>query len=113
VGKPRDRIRDGRSPNPGSWKGLASIAEDTREYLSTWENYRLPAEKYWQLDDERILVLVHLFGRGKTSRVDPGEMGARGAVLFHVSGGLVTRLVTYFDRDNAFADLGLTLDTGT
>jgi hypothetical protein len=34
-------------------------------------------------------------------------MRSHGAALFHISGGQVTRLVIYFDRDRALADLGL------
>jgi len=32
---------------------------------------------------------------------------AEGADLFHLRGGRVTRLVIYFDLQNALADLGL------
>jgi hypothetical protein len=35
---------------------------------------------------------------------------SQGANLFHVSGGKVRRLVVYFNRETAFADLGLAAD---
>ena len=66
------------------------------------------------LDQARVLVLLHAAGgRGKTSGVVLGQHGGGGAGLIHVDGGKVTRLVAYFDRDRALADLGLTPDTGT
>ena len=41
--------------------------------------------------------------------LDPhfGQMQAKGASLFHIRDGKVTRIVTYWDREHAFADLGL------
>ena len=43
-------------------------------------------------------------GRGKESGV---ETGTKAAALFHIRDGKVTRLVSYWERDHAFADLGL------
>jgi ketosteroid isomerase-like protein len=94
-------------PSPGSWKGLAGMAEGWRDFLSTFEEYRIEAEKYLELDDERILVPSRRSGRGKASGLELGEMRSRGAVLFHIRDGKVTKLVGYFDRNRALADLGL------
>jgi hypothetical protein len=94
-------------PAPGTWSGLAGLAEGWRDVLNAWEEFRVEVEQYRELDDERILVLVRWRGRGKRSGVDVGETGAKGAQLFCLGDGEVTRLVTYMDRDRAFTDLGL------
>jgi ketosteroid isomerase-like protein len=94
--------RDG--PAPGSWTGLAATGAALRDFMSAWTELRNFPEAYHELDDERVLVLVKLSGRGKTSGVD---MYGKGAALFHIREGMVTRYVQYFDRGDAFADLGL------
>jgi len=76
-------------------------------WLSAWKGYRAEAEKYVELDDERVLVLHRRSGRGKVSGVELGQMRATGAGVFHVHGGKVTRIVTYMSRERALADLGL------
>jgi ketosteroid isomerase-like protein len=98
-------VPDGPTRSRGS--GVAAMAESTRDYLSAWEDARLSANEYRELDVERVLVLTRQGGRGKTSGLDLGEMGAKRASVFHVHDGKVTRLVLYWDRDRALADLGL------
>jgi ketosteroid isomerase-like protein len=100
-------------PAPGSWTGLAGMAEGFREFLNAWEEWRAEADAYRELDDERVLVLFHLSGRGKTSGLELGEIRTKGASLFHVRGGKVTRLVQYFDRERALADLSLASEAGS
>jgi hypothetical protein len=69
---------------------------------------RIKVDEYRQLDDERVLVLTRSGGgRGRRSGLELGEHGGGGAGLFHVRDGKVTRLVIYFEREHALADLGL------
>lgn len=93
-------------PSPGSWMGLAGVAEGSYNFLRTGENVRLEADEYRELDDERVLVLTLVRGRGKASGLDVGQLRTRVAQLFHVRGGKVTRLVVWIDGERALADLG-------
>ena len=59
-----------------------------------------------EVDGERVLALVRYGGR---DRLDGQEVTpTEAATLFHVRDGKVARLVIYWDRERAFADLGLT-----
>jgi ketosteroid isomerase-like protein len=72
--------------------------------LAAWDELRFEVEGYRELDDERVLVLDHRSGRGKGSGV---EVATKGAAVYHVRDGRVVRLILYWDRDRALADLGL------
>ena len=94
-------------PSPGTSRGLAAMAESMRDSLSAWQGARTEAEEYRELDDERVLALTRRSGRGKASGLELERLGTRGATIFHVRDGKVTRHVMYYDRDRALADLGL------
>ena len=100
-------IADG--PAPGSWRGIAGMAQGWTGFLSAWDEFRVKAEEYRELDGERVLVLAHFSARGRASglEVGPFMLTRGGANLFHLRGGRVTRLVVYWDRDRALADVGL------
>jgi ketosteroid isomerase-like protein len=94
-------------PEPGSWTGMVAMKEAWRAWLSAWEDVRINAEESCELDGERVLLLSSYSGRGKRSGLEVGQMRTDAAMLFHVRDGKVTRFVGYWERDRAFADLGL------
>jgi ketosteroid isomerase-like protein len=96
-------------PGSQTHRGLGAMAEAWRAFLSAWEGYRLEAVEYRALDEERVLVLVHAYGRGKSSGVelDESTRGSGGANVFHIRDGKVVRLDAYFDGAHALAALGL------
>jgi ketosteroid isomerase-like protein len=95
-------IADG--PSPGSWTGVAAMAQAWRDFRAGIEDLRTYPETYRELDRKRVLVVTRYGARGAASGVG---VETRGAVLFHVGEGRVTRLVRYWNRDRALADLGL------
>ena len=94
--------------SPGTWTGIAEMAEGYRDWMSAWEEYSVRAEDYRELDAERVLVLTLIRGRGKASGLELGhDLRDSGAAVFHLRDGKVTRFIMYTDRDRGLADLGL------
>ena len=98
-------------PEPGSWKGIGEMSRRYSEWLSGWKDFSAAPEEYIVVDDTRILVLVHNRGRGRTSGLALDERSV--ANFFEVGGGKVLRLVLYWDRNHALADLGLAAESGS
>lgn len=94
-------------PEPGKWDGLGAMMASVRDFMSAWDNYGISAERFYELDAERVLVLVRLSGRGKVSGLEIADTGAEGAEVWHIRDGAVARLHMYWDRDRALTDLGL------
>jgi ketosteroid isomerase-like protein len=98
---------DAGGPLGGGTGGFERLGHGVREFLSAWEEFRLEADELRELDAERVLALDHRTGRSKTSGLELGQMRTKGARLFHIRDGKVTRLIVYFDRERALAQLGL------
>src|SRR5438876_3438097 len=93
--------------SPGCVTGLNAMAARWRDFVTDWGDFRAEAEEFRELDDERVLVFHRFSGRGKTSGVEVGPTGSKGACLFHVGNGKVMKLLLYSNRERALADLGL------
>jgi ketosteroid isomerase-like protein len=94
-------------PSRARYIGLAQVAEGEREFLRPFVDFRTEAEEYRELDGERVVVFIQSRGRGKGSGLDVGQLRPGGTVLFEIRRGKVARLVVYWERDRALADLGL------
>jgi hypothetical protein len=104
---PQIEHTDADGPLAGEAGELARVGHGLREFLSEWENFRLVADGYRELDEERVLALDHRAGRGRASGLELETVRTYGARLFYVRNAMVRKLVVYFDRDRALADLGL------
>jgi ketosteroid isomerase-like protein len=102
----------GDGPAAGSVRGLTAMAEGFGDYLSTWEDWRVEAHEYRELDREHVLVRHNVSARGKASSLEVGQMSAKEAGLFQLRDGKVTRLLFYWEYERALADLGLVPEAG-
>src|SRR5271163_2255736 len=96
-------------PASNGYTGLGAVEEGWSALLERIDGARPEAQEYRDVDDERVLVLGCLRGREKSSGADVEQLRAN---LFRIRDGKVVRLIFYWDRGRAFADLGLEPDAG-
>jgi len=96
-------------PGAREANGIAAVAAYWRDFLSTWEGYRVEAREYRELRDGRVIVLFQAFGRSRAAGLDLKDVtkGRRGANVFAIRNGKAIRIDAYFDEQTALADLGL------
>ncbi|HEY2435815.1 MAG TPA: hypothetical protein VGH93_01445 [Solirubrobacteraceae bacterium] len=78
-----------------------------RSWTGAWGDFRVEADEYRDLDDERVLELSRVVARGKASGLDLEHVQSKPANLLHVRDSKVSKVVIYLDRDRALADLGI------
>jgi hypothetical protein len=106
VGSPEPR-------GPGcAVRSSAPLAESFREWLGAWSDWKGAADNYLELDREHVLVPYRSGTPGKAGGADSAPLRTLGATLFHVRARRVTRIVHYYDRQRAFADLGISPEGG-
>ena len=57
-------------PSPGRWTG--HFQEGSRDFVGAWKDFRVEAEEFRELDDERVLVLTRFSGRRERALADLG-----------------------------------------
>ena len=90
-------------PNGKTYAGLDGFRDMWLEWLAPWKTYRVETEEVIDLRD-RVLVLVHAFGRLEGSQ---GEVENTSASLWTVREGKIARVEFYVDRAEALKAVGL------
>jgi ketosteroid isomerase-like protein len=90
-------------PNGKTYIGVHGFRDMWLEWLSPWRTYRVETEDVIDIGD-RVLVLVHAFGRLEGSQ---GEVENTSASLWTVREGKIARVEFYVDRAEALKAAGL------
>jgi ketosteroid isomerase-like protein len=91
----------------GRWTGVAEMGKAWTAMLSAWEGLTANVDEFRELDDGRVLVFLRNQGRGRGSGIEIGEISTRAANVFTIRDRKVTRLILYWDRDDAIGALDL------
>ena len=91
----------------GRWKGVEAMAQSWSDVLRAFDELHAEAQEIREVSDGCVLALIRNTGRGKASGLDVGQVATHAANVFYIRDGKVARLVIYWDRDRALADLGL------
>ena len=68
-------IADG--PEPGIRIGVAAMAESWQGWLNAWEDFRMEAEEYRELDNERVLYSITTADAGRPAASTLARRGRR------------------------------------
>jgi ketosteroid isomerase-like protein len=85
-------------------RGIDAFREMWRDWLSAWESFRLDVEDLVSLVDSRVLALVDMHARPKAGGI---EMSLRGAAIWTLIDGQVSRIQLFLDRADALEAAGL------
>jgi ketosteroid isomerase-like protein len=92
------------------WReGLEDIGRAIGGFLTVWTHFCNELEELRELEDGRLLGLNHQHGQGRASGV---EMHSHGVDVWTVRDGLVVTVMSYIERAQAEADLGIELPRG-
>ena len=84
-------------------QGVEAFFASCREWLSTWQGFRLEAEAFLPAED-KVVVLVVLRGKGKGSGA---EVATPAAHVWTMKLGKAIRVAAYMDRAKALEAAGL------
>ena len=84
--------------------GIDGFVSGWRDWTSAFEAYRITAQEFVALPDDRVLVLDSHRGKSKTGGV---EMEFRAAAIWTVTEGLICQLEMFMDRGRALKAAGL------
>ena len=88
----------------GLHRGRDEVRAALSSFLAEWEDLAAEIEHLIAADDERVVIVMHVTGRGRGSGV---PLDFRLANIFTLRGGRIVHVKEYFDPQAAFVAAGL------
>ena len=88
----------------GIYRGRDDVRAALLSFMTEWEDFTFEVEDLIAADDGRVVILVHVTGRGSQSGV---PLDFREAMIWTIRGSSVVHVKEYFDRTEALEAAGL------
>jgi ketosteroid isomerase-like protein len=93
-----------RSAIEGSYSGLVGVRKWWKDTGESWETFQIEADTVHDLGDGRIVAAGVIHAKGKGGGV-PLDIPTSWLTEYHE--GLIRKIKFFFDRDEAFTEVGL------
>jgi ketosteroid isomerase-like protein len=95
---------DPRFPEASVYRGRDALRSYFKRFSGEFDPFVWAVEELLDAGDERVLALIHVYGRGKGSGAD---FDTRAAWLFTMKDDLAVRIDAFLDRAEALEAAGL------
>ena len=95
---------DPRFPEAGTYRGREELRRYYEQFVAQFDRYRFDVEDVIDAGEDKVLVCLHLEGRGKGGGA---EFDTRAGWVYTVRDGQVVRIRPYFYRAEEIEALGL------
>ena len=102
---PKVELDQSQAVDGGVFHGHEGVGAYFRRWFGTWDELQITPERFIDVDDNRVLVLLKFTGRGKGSGA---RVSMRTADLFTLGHGKIVKMTGYLDQSDALGAGGLT-----
>ena len=79
-------------------RGIPEFQAFGRDWLAQWRNYRIVAEEFEEIGDDKVFVAVRQLAEGRRSGV---QVDSAGYAVWTLRDGRVVALSLHYDREDA------------
>jgi len=88
----------------GLHRGRDPVRAALSSFMDEWEDFSVEIENLIAADDSRVVMVIHMTGRGRGSGA---PLDFRPAYIFTLREGRITNVREYFEREQALEAAGL------
>jgi uncharacterized protein len=100
---PEIEIHDHDTPDQGDYRGREGLTRWLEEWGAAWAEWSIELDEFLDAGDS-VVIFIRMRAKGRGSGI---EIDRPDALVYAISGGIITRIDYYNDRDAALKAAGL------
>jgi ketosteroid isomerase-like protein len=100
---PEIEIHDHDAPDQGDYRGYEGLTRWLEDWGEAWAEWSIELDEFIDAGDS-VVIFIRMKAKGRGSGI---EIDRPDALVYGISGGLITRIDYFNDRDEALKAVGL------